>query len=227
MKTIRNFTFYILNFTFAAALVLTAHSAQYSKLAIITTAKTQGKWPALKAWIAQADFEDEWAAASYLSDDYPAFAAITNAIVSSGVATADEVAAILAASRNTTADALIDGMKSRDEQTENGRVHWHGARIRQEYITPEDGYRALVETYADGFAWTNKAQRVKPVDPEERERQQQAADRAVYPATIAEMLAKRRAAAATTNEITVIVTPDGTTPLPVGEYAQTATEEEY
>ena len=70
------------NITLAALLLMSAaaSAAQYSKLGIITAAKQAGRWPALKAWIAASGYEDEWSACSFLSDDYPAFAAITNSV---------------------------------------------------------------------------------------------------------------------------------------------------
>ena len=87
---------------------LVAGATQYSKLALITAAKQAGRWDALKAWIASADLQDEFQNCVYLSDEYPQFAAITNAIVSSGAATSQEVAAILSASKDpAVADALL------------------------------------------------------------------------------------------------------------------------
>ena len=71
---------------------------RYSKLQLITAAKKRGKWDALKAFIAQAGYEDEWAACQFLSSDYAQFAAAKAAIVAAGIATAEEVEVILAAS---------------------------------------------------------------------------------------------------------------------------------
>ena len=70
----------------------------YSKLKLIVAAKAAGKWVAFKAFIAQAGYEDEWAACQFLSSDYAQFAAAKDAIIAAGIATAEEVEAILAAS---------------------------------------------------------------------------------------------------------------------------------
>ena len=77
---------------------ITPAPVRYSKLKIITAAKSLGKWAALKAWIEAAGYYDEWLVCQYLSSDYDGFDRITAAIVAAGVATADELAAILAAS---------------------------------------------------------------------------------------------------------------------------------
>lgn len=71
---------------------------RYSKLKLIVAAKAAGKWAAFKAFIAQAGYEDEWAACQFLSSDYAQFAAAKEAIIAAGIATAEEVDAILAAS---------------------------------------------------------------------------------------------------------------------------------
>ena len=71
---------------------------RYSKLKLIVAAKAVGKWLAFKAFIAQAGYEDEWAACQFLSSDYAQFAAAKDAIIAAGIATAEEVEAILAAS---------------------------------------------------------------------------------------------------------------------------------
>ena len=72
--------------------------ARYSKLKLIVAAKTAGKWAAFKAFIAQAGYEDEWAACQFLASNYPQFNAAKEAIIAAGIATAEEVEAILAAS---------------------------------------------------------------------------------------------------------------------------------
>lgn len=188
-------------------------AAQYSKLGIITAAKQAGKWPALKAWIAASGYEDEWQAAAFFSDDYPAFAAITNTVIATGIATGEEVAAILSAAQDKAPDALLSVVYNRDVQTETGRVKWHGRRMGQ-YVTEtgEDG-TSLIELYEDGFAWTNAAKRVTLADPEAAAKAKAAAEarqaeweRANLPPDVAALLAARRAAA-TTNEITVVVGP--------------------
>ena len=68
---------------------------RYSKLKIVVEAKAAGKWDALKAGIAAADLADEWNACQYIEDGDPSFVAATNAVVASGVATAEEIAAFL------------------------------------------------------------------------------------------------------------------------------------
>ena len=68
---------------------------RYSKLKIVVTAKAAGKWDELKEGIATADLEDEWNACQYIEDGDPSFVAATNAVVTAGVATAEEIAAFL------------------------------------------------------------------------------------------------------------------------------------
>lgn len=64
---------------------------RYSKLKLITAAKSAGKWADVKAFIQRADMEDEWNACQFISSLHPAYIAATNAVVSAGIATADEV----------------------------------------------------------------------------------------------------------------------------------------
>lgn len=71
---------------------------RYSKLKLIVAAKSAGKWDAFKAFIASAGYEDEWQACQFLSSDYAQFEQAKAAIVAAGIATAEEVEAILAAS---------------------------------------------------------------------------------------------------------------------------------
>ena len=128
---------------------LVAGATQYSKLALITAAKQAGRWDALKAWIASAGLQDEFQNCVYLSDEYPQFAAITNAIVSSGAATSQEVAAILSASKDpAVADALLRRVYDKDMGSPNGRVKWHGAVTNTVFDT-----NALVKVqyHADGY----------------------------------------------------------------------------
>lgn len=126
-----------------------AEATQYSKLALITAAKQAGRWDALKAWIASAGLQDEFQNCVYLSDEYPQFAAITNAIVSSGAATSQEIAAILSASKDpAVADALLRRVYDKDMGSPNGRVKWHGAVTNTVFDT-----NALVKVqyHADGY----------------------------------------------------------------------------
>ena len=129
-------------------------ATHYSKLAIITAAKQAGKWQALKSWIAAADYEDEWLAAAYFSDEYPIFAQITNTVVTSGVATDAEVKAILAASKDTAPDALLDAMYKRDVKTDSGRVKWHGKRIAAPISDPSN--MTQTTTYEDGTVFVDE-----------------------------------------------------------------------
>ena len=71
---------------------------RYSKLKIIVASKAAGKWEAFKAFIASAGYEDEWQACQFLSSNYAQFEQAKTAIVTAGIATAEEIEAILAAS---------------------------------------------------------------------------------------------------------------------------------
>ena len=152
----------------AAALCSALFAAQYSKLGIITAAKSAGKWDVLKSWIASAGYTDEWQAAAFFSDQYPAFAQITNAVVASGVATAQEVEAILVAARDTAPDALLSAAYSHDMQSTAGRARWHGGVPAHEYRTNET--TRIIERadiYPDGWEYIDPASRRKALTPEE------------------------------------------------------------
>ncbi len=152
----------------AAALCSAASAAQYSKLGIITAAKSAGKWEVLKSWIASAGYTDEWQAAAFFSDQYPQFAQITNAVVASGVATAQEVEAILAAARDTAPDALLAAAYAHDMKTSAGRARWHGGNPVSEYRTNET--TRIIERadiYPDGWEYIDPASRRKALTPEE------------------------------------------------------------
>ena len=71
---------------------------RYSKLKLIVASKAAGKWEAFKAFIASAGYEDEWQACQFLSSGYEQFEQAKTAIIEAGIATAEEVEAILAAS---------------------------------------------------------------------------------------------------------------------------------
>ena len=71
---------------------------RYSKLKLIVASKSAGKWEAFKAFIASAGYEDEWNAAQFLSSNYAQFEQAKTAIIAAGVATAEEIEAILSAS---------------------------------------------------------------------------------------------------------------------------------
>ena len=143
-------------------------AAQYSKLRIITAAKSAGRWDALKSWIASAGYTDEWHAAAFFSDSYPAFAQITNAVVAAGVATAQEVESILDAARDTDPDALLSAAYTHDMQSTAGRARWHGGAPVHEYRTNETT-RIIerVDIYPDGWEYVDPASRRKALTPEE------------------------------------------------------------
>ena len=183
-----------------------AHAAQYSKLGIITAAKSIGKWPALKAWIAQSGYEDEWQAAAYFSDTYPQFAAITNAVCAAGIASPEEVAAILSASVDKAPDALLVAVYEREIATESGRVKWHGRRTG---YNEDTNTLVVVTTYADGWTYSEPFTKREPQSLDARMAAARAAKAKFRAATMPPGLAATEAArdesAAETNEVTVIV----------------------
>ena len=193
----------------AVALCTAVHieAAQYSKLGIITAAKSMQRWDALKAWIEQAGYSDEWQAAAFFSDTYPAFTIITNTVVTSGLATVAEVDAILAAAEDKAPDALLTAKYLRDIETDTGRRNWHGKIVMQTLATNDTDMTMMrIDTFEDGFVWTNRPYKVRPpYDPEEAERRQQEWNAAHYPPQLAAIHKARREAAATTNEITIII----------------------
>ena len=71
---------------------------RYSKLKLIVASKAAGKWEAFKAFIASAGYEDEWQACQFLSSGYAQFEQAKTAIIAAGIATAEEIEAILDAS---------------------------------------------------------------------------------------------------------------------------------
>ena len=71
---------------------------RYSKLKLIVASKAAGKWDAFKAFISSAGYEDEWQACQFLSSGYAQFEQAKTAILAAGIATAEEVDAILSAS---------------------------------------------------------------------------------------------------------------------------------
>lgn len=181
-------------------------AAQYSKLGIITAAKSAGKWTALRAWIDASGFADEWAAAAFLSDTYPAFAAITNAVAATGIATPDEIAAILSAARDTAPDALLSSVYARDMATDAGRRKWHGER-RAQFVLADPPMR--IDVYADGYAHTNRAARASTPDPEASAKaaaELAAWEAANLPPELAALRAAQRAAAAT-QTVVVVTSP--------------------
>lgn len=71
---------------------------RYSKLKLIVASKAAGKWEAFKAFISSAGYEDEWQACQFLSSGYAQFEQAKTAILAAGIATAEEIDAILSAS---------------------------------------------------------------------------------------------------------------------------------
>ena len=145
---------------------IAAQATQYSKLSIIVAAKQAGKWQTLKAFIAAQDLEDEWQAASYISDAHPAFIAATNAVVSAGIATGDEISAFLDASRDfAVPDELFAKKYARDMSNDTERVKWHGNVVTNLFDSA-----ALKKTtyYADGFVWTQPYTVQSPITRDER-----------------------------------------------------------
>ena len=198
-----------------SAAVFQVSATQYSKLSIITAAKAAGKWNALKAWIQQAGYYDEWLVASYLSDEYEQYPAITNAIVSAGVCTAQELAAILTASKDTAIpDTLLNGRYKRDVASETGRVSWHGKRVGG----PVEDMERLVQiyTYEDGTKFEIPFTKAKPLTMEARfalEQKRKAAAEAKRLAQLPPGLQKierqRQEALSHTNEVVVEYGPQG------------------
>ena len=75
---------------------------RYSKLKIIQAAKAADKWADVKAFIAANDLEDEWNACMYIEAGNDSFVAATNAVVTAGIATGEQVAAFLEAAKDDT-----------------------------------------------------------------------------------------------------------------------------
>lgn len=68
---------------------------KYSKLKLINAAKAAGKWDDVKAAIQAMNLEDEWLACQFITSDYPAYVAATNAVITRGIATEAEVKAFM------------------------------------------------------------------------------------------------------------------------------------
>jgi len=157
-----------MNKTIVAAVLLCASASmptdatQYSKLSVITIAKQRGCWASLKAFIADADLKDEWDCCQYLSDDYPQFPAATNALVSSGVCTDEDVLFILTNSVDSAVgDACVRRVYDNDMKSSSGRVKWHGKMVRQVVDT---NTLTSVKIYEDGTAFTDRAKVRTPLD---------------------------------------------------------------
>lgn len=111
-----------------------------------------------------------------------------------------------------TALGLMNRKYHKEQETDGGRVSWHGKRMGQYLIDGEDGKQCLVMLYEDGFAWTNAATRVSLKDPEAAAKAKAAAEarqaeweRTHLPPDVAALLAARRAAANGTTNIVINV----------------------
>lgn len=190
----------------AASLAATAAPTKYSKLGIVTGARRLGRLDAMNAWIQQAGYWNEWLACQVFSDDYEGFAAITNAVAASGLATSAEIATVLAASRVEDETGRLRALVESDK---NLRERYHGGRIGQYILTNDYGRIIRVDLYADGGCWTNGATyAVNPMlDPEaykkaiadaaakaaeERERIRAAWEAANLPPDLAALRARQR-----------------------------------
>lgn len=69
-----------------------------SKLKLIVALKAAGKWDAVKAFISSAGYEDEWQAAQVLDEGYPQYDTAKNAAIEAGLATDEEIEAIISQS---------------------------------------------------------------------------------------------------------------------------------
>lgn len=137
--------------TVALSLVASvANATQYSRLALKTAAQKYGKWDALVTWLKAAGFYDDFLIANNLSDEYPQFPAVTNAIVQAGIATTAEVEQILSESVDTAVpDTALMAKYNRDMQTASGREAWHGKPTS--YLDEEAFQRVYV--YEDGYIY--------------------------------------------------------------------------
>lgn len=143
-----------------------AGATQYSKLALITAAKQAGRWADLKGWIVSAGLMDEFQNCVYLSDEYPQFTTITNAIVAAGAASSSEISAILKASNDpAVADHLLRRAYDSDMGSESGRKRWHGAVTNTVFDT---NALVKVQIHADGYRHTEPYHVARPRSIDER-----------------------------------------------------------
>jgi len=185
-----------------------ASATQYSCLSIITEAKAVGKWEALKAWIESAGLSDEWGKCSYVSDTYPQYAATTNALVTSGILTSEEIVGILKKSVDTAIpDSILMALYNREMSSESGRTKWHGKRIRA-----DEDMTNLVQTftYEDGYRFSQPFKKASPLTAEARfalakKRLEEAEKRRLehIPPALRSVLTQRAENASKTNEVTV------------------------
>ena len=211
-QTLATLAFCILHSAFC---ITHAAPTRYSKLGIVTGARRLGRLEAMNAWIKQAGYWDEWLACQVFSDDYEGFAAITNAVVASGLATSAEIAAVLEAAK---VESETDRLRALVESDKGLREKYHGGRIGQYVLTNETGRIIRVDLYADATAWTNGyTYGVSPMlDPEaqakaiaeaaaraaaEKERVQAAWEAANLPPDLAALRAAQREAARQAKEV--------------------------
>ncbi len=189
--------------TLALAVATSALSAtQYSKLAVITAAKKAGVWANLKTFIAEADLKDEWDACQYLTDDHPMFAAATNMLVKTGVATAEQVGAILSASIDTSvSDALISRVYKNAVKSKAGRGKWHGKIVR---TVVDDETLIKTTTYEDGTVFTDAAKLTTAISSAQAAKARVVATNGV-PARLAAARLKVAADAGKTNTVTITI----------------------
>jgi len=132
-----------------------AQATQYSCLSIITETKKIGKWAALKSWIEAAGLKDEWEKCAYVSDDYPQFASVTNALTVAGIFDEDEIRALMTATKDEAVpEKLIRRIYDRDTRTASGRTKWHGRQTAQ-IVDTNAWTRTTI--YEDGTRFTDRA----------------------------------------------------------------------
>lgn len=155
MKTIKTLLLYACCLTF-----LPLAATQYSKLSIVLAAKAAGKWLEMKSFIEANGLADEWQSCQYVSDDFPQYPAMTNAIVRAGLMTSDEIASLLAAARDTALpDNLLNAAYARNMSNETGRVFWHG---KVDKTSIDTNRLVTVYTYADGYVHEEPFRAVRP-----------------------------------------------------------------
>ena len=128
---------------------LNAAAIQYSKLSIVLAAKQIGKWQQMKSFIESNGLTDEWQSCQYISDDFPQYPAMTNAIVQAGLMSSQEIVALLAVAQDTALpDNLLKSAYTRNMSNESGRVFWHGKVTNTQIDTNR---LVTVYTYEDGY----------------------------------------------------------------------------
>lgn len=138
------------------ACVTTLFATQYSRLALKTAAQKYGKWDALVTWLKAANMYDDFLIANNLSDEYPQFPLVTNALVQAGIATSAEIEQILSESVDTAVpDTALMAKYNRDMQTPTGRQAWHGKHTT--WIDTNACERVYL--YEDGYRYVEKWQR--------------------------------------------------------------------